>query len=117
MRIYIAGPYSKGDVVQNVAMALRVAERVWCMGDIPYVPHLTMFWHFAHPHAYEEWLAYDMEWLKQCQAVIRIEGESSGADREVMAALAMGMPVMTVSTYFAGKVAEQLKMGVTRGDV
>lgn len=93
MRIYVAGPYSKGDVAQNVATVLRVAEHVWLRGDVPFVPHLTHFWHFAHPHPYQAWLELDTEWLKQCEGFLRVPGESAGADREEAIAKKLGLRI------------------------
>ena len=93
MKIYIAGAYSKPDPVENTAIALRVAERVWLAGDVPFVPHLTLLYHFAHQHPYEDWLAYDMEWLRVCDGLLRIPGESSGADKEMTEMVRLGKPV------------------------
>jgi len=45
------------------------------------------------PHEYQFWLDQDMEWLRVCDAVFRIFGESSGADKEVKEAERLGMPV------------------------
>jgi hypothetical protein len=104
MRIYIAGPYSKPDPVTNTALALRVAEQVWRHWDVPYVPHLTMFWHFYREHSYGEWLEYDRVWLRQCEALLRIPGESNGADTEVEWARHWNMPIFEGLTgYFAWK--------------
>lgn len=93
MKVYIAGPYTKPDPVENAAIALRVAEHVLLRGDVPFVPHLTLFWHFAHQHPYKDWLAYDMEWLHACDGLLRIPGESSGADKEVAEAERLGMRI------------------------
>ena len=82
-KIYIAGPYTKGDVVLNVRNALDVAEYVASLGAVPFVPHLTHFWHLVHPHDWEFWMKYDEHWLEACPGLIRIKGESKGADREV----------------------------------
>jgi hypothetical protein len=35
----------------------------------------------------------DFEWLKCCDAVLRLPGESTGADREVALAKELGIPV------------------------
>jgi hypothetical protein len=93
LRVYIAGPYSKGDVAQNVATALRVAEHVWLRGDVPFVPHLTHFWHFLHPHPWKSWLDLDLEWLHQCEGFLRIPGESAGADIEEREAQRLGLRI------------------------
>lgn len=93
IKVYIAGPYTKGDVALNVKNALRLADYLTHKeGIVPYVPHLTHFWHMMYPQPYQFWLDYDMIWLKECDALVRIAGESSGADKEVEAAKELGMP-------------------------
>lgn len=94
MRIYIAGPYSKGDVAMNVRDAVYAANYVaHTLGHVAFVPHLTHFWHMLIPGEYEFWLDQDREWLKVCDAVLRLPGESSGADQEVALAGELGLPV------------------------
>lgn len=87
MRIYIAGPYTKGDVVQNVRAAIEAGDKVAAMGHIPFIPHLSHFWHMLFPHEYTFWLKQDLEWLKVCDAILRLPGDSNGADREVEEAI------------------------------
>jgi hypothetical protein len=93
MRIYIAGPYTKGDVAQNVKNAIDVADELLAKGHIPYVPHLTHFWHFVSPKPWDVWLKIDAEYLVLCDAVLRIPGESVGADKEVQLAKEKGMTI------------------------
>lgn len=93
MRVYIAGPYSSGDQVLNVKAALDAAEDLVERGHIPFVPHLTAWWHFLHPKPYRWWIRYDNVWLLQCEAVVRLPGESPGADEEVALARSKGIPV------------------------
>ena len=92
-KIYVAGPYSKGDVMVNIQDAISEADVLLKYGFIPFVPHLTGFWHFMFPHPYDTWMDYDAEWLLSCDAVFRLNGESSGADREVDMANELGIPV------------------------
>lgn len=93
VKIYIAGPYTKGDVAVNVRNAILAAEEVSKRGHVPFIPHLTHFWHLVSPHEYQFWLHQDIHWLKACDAVLRLPGESSGADKEVDIAIKLGMPV------------------------
>ena len=95
MRIYVAGPYTKGDVVENVHKAIMTGNNLRALGHTPFIPHLTHFWHFIIQHDIEYWYAYDMEWLEQCEALFRIAGESKGADLEVARARELGLPVYT----------------------
>jgi hypothetical protein len=91
--IYIAGPYSSGDTVLNVRNAVLAAEELIKLELIPYIPHLTMFWHIITPHDYEFWLNYDLNWLNKCDGLLRLPGASSGADKEVEYAQNIRIPV------------------------
>ncbi len=91
MKIYIAGPYSKGDIIANVQIAIHEGDYVSNLGHVPYIPHLTAFWHLVRQHEYQFWLDYDMEWLRVCDALLRLPGESSGADKEVIEAQRLGL--------------------------
>jgi hypothetical protein len=93
MRVYVAGPYSKGGGAHNVRLALEAGETLLRRGYAPYVPHLNHLWHLVFPHGYETWLWLDMEYLETCDALLRLPGESPGADREVERAKSLGIPV------------------------
>jgi hypothetical protein len=95
IKIYIAGPYTKGDVALNVRKAIFAADYVTAtLGHVAYCPHLTHFWHMLIPHEnIQFWYDYDIEWLKVCDAILRLEGESHGADEEVRIAESLGMRV------------------------
>jgi len=95
MRVYIAGPYTSGDTIQNVRNAIEAAQTVVDAGHTPFIPHLFHFWHFLIPGDYEQWMRLDFDWLEQCEVLLRLPGESSGADREVELANVLGIPVFT----------------------
>jgi hypothetical protein len=85
--VYIAGPYTHDDPVVNTANVIHAADKLASCGYYPYVPHLTLFWHLIHPHDIKFWYALDLAWLKKCDCLLRLPGESSGADNEVTIAL------------------------------
>lgn len=91
-RIYIAGPYSSAPEV-NVRKALEAATALLDAGLSPYVPHLTHYWHAAFPRDYSRWMALDLEWLSISHGLLRLPGESPGADREEQEARYLGIPV------------------------
>jgi hypothetical protein len=94
LKIYIAGPYTKGDVALNVRNAVYAGNLVAHFGHFPFIPHLSHFWHMLTPHEdIEFWYKQDIEWLKVCDALLRIEGESKGADEEERIAREMGIPI------------------------
>lgn len=93
VRVFISGPYTQGDQMENMRAALDAAEKCMKVGLVPFVPHLSGFWHFVYPHSYEEWLDYDLEWLELCDILWRLPGESKGADQEVGWAYLNEVPV------------------------
>lgn len=93
--VYIAGPYSKPDPCENTHRAIEIANSIWNLpGLVPVVPHLTHFWHTMTPKPYREWLAYDLQIMRRCDVVLRIPGDSAGADDEVADAERHGIPVV-----------------------
>jgi hypothetical protein len=91
--VYVAGPYSKGDCARNVRNAIDLQEYLYCKGFHVYNPLLTHFVHMVHHRPYAFWLKEDMYWLSKCDALVRIQGESSGADGEVQEAIKLKIPV------------------------
>ena len=96
IRVYVAGPISKGDVRENVERGIKAGLELLEAGYAPFIPHLS---HLADPKAlagsdlYERWLSLDFSWVAACHALLRIPGDSDGADREVAFARANGIPV------------------------
>lgn len=102
--VYVAAPYSTGDQVANAREAMRVGQLLWDTGlVVPFIPHLNVAWHLAFPHPVEYWYAYDLAFMPHCHALLRLPGESSGADAEVKAAAELGLPV-----FGAQKIADLL---------
>lgn len=93
IKIYVAGPYTHGDVAVNVKNAFKLANELADLGFAPFVPHSTHFWHMMFPREYEFWLKLDNVFLPLCDALIRIPGHSNGADKEVELANSLKMPV------------------------
>lgn len=112
MRVYVAGPISKGNVVANIRSAIDAAESIRQAGHFPFVPHLTTFtWYFLHIDKLSlddtSWSDWNLSWLECCDILVRLPGESIGSDREVAFAKSKGIPVMMGITqlfdYFEDK--------------
>ena len=91
--VYISGPYTLGDVAKNVRDACRAGDAVFDMGLIPLVPHLTHLWHLISPKSHHDWMEIDLNLIPRCDAILRLPGESKGADVEVAVAQKLGIPV------------------------
>lgn len=93
--IYVAGPVT-GDPFGCVRQAARAWTSIREAGGVPFLPQLSVLHEMVDPHPYEEWLAYDFDVIRHADALLRLEGQSSGADREVVFALELGLPVFSI---------------------
>jgi hypothetical protein len=95
--VYIACPYSLGDKQANLRESMRVWNALRREGYCPINPlwsHLQST-EFGAPESltWEEWLEYDATIIARADAVLRLPGESRGADLECAWARAIGLPV------------------------
>lgn len=92
-RIYVAGPYTS-DPETCTATAIAAGAALLDAGHAPFVPHLAHYWETLHgARPYEDWMRIDLAWLEAADALLRLPGASSGADREVALAESRGIPV------------------------
>ena len=75
-----------------------------------YLPHL---WHFfattvEHGVTREQWIAQDLAWIEVCEAVVRLPGESAGADREVVFARQRGIPVWSLEEVLVDHIGAEI---------
>jgi hypothetical protein len=95
---YISGPYSNGDTAIHVRNAMEAYHILSDRGYYPYCPHVTHFLHMHHPRGYEFWMDQDLLWVAKCDFLVRLPGESSGADREVNRAIELKIPVIILKS-------------------
>lgn len=109
-KIYVAGPYTKGDVALNVRSAMAAANELYDAGFCPFIPHLSHFQHMLFPRPYEHWIKIDLEWLSLMDALLRLPGESSGAESEVNHAKELHMSIFydvaSVVRFYSADKAE-----------
>ena len=91
--IFVSGPYTNPDPVQNVRRAILAGDRLREAGYIPFVPHLDLLWNMLVPHGIDYWLEWDKAWIQKCDALVRLDGYSPGGDEEVRYAEELGLPV------------------------
>ena len=94
--VYVAGAYTKPDPVVNTAKAIQFGNFLLDHGYIPFVPHLSMYQHMLQARPWQEWRDIDFEWIRKCDALIRLPGESAGADAEIKHAIEIGVPVLNI---------------------
>jgi len=121
--VYVAGPISKGDLAGNVLKAHEAGMALLKAGLSPIVPHGNCFWGnkvgFVGREAcfapevlpagtvIEDWYLADLPIVRRCDAVLRLPGESTGADLEVAEAVAAGIPVFGTVAQVAAWAAEE----------
>lgn len=105
MRVYIAGPYAKGDTAVNVRNAMSAGHLVMNTGHHPFIPHLFHFMHMHSPRSQQEWMDLDLEFLPMCDAIVRLPGESSGSDAEVSLAHELNLEIYFGIEEFLAAVA------------
>jgi len=104
--IYVAGPISRGPLRANVEQACAAGIRLMKAGLSVHVPHLTCFMGQVYTAdggavpevlpagtAIEDWYGMSLTEVRRCDAVLRLPGESTGADLEVAEAVSHGRPV------------------------
>jgi hypothetical protein len=110
LRVYIAGPISRGPLVENVNRATAAFVELAKAGLAPFCPHWSAFSSgcediggnrvsavgtvAGHPSmAHADWIGVDLPWVAVSDAVLRLPGDSVGADAEVAHAIRHGVPV------------------------
>lgn len=111
-RVYICGPISKGDLLHNVDQATAAFVALAKAGFAPMCPHWSVYSKPAVGSSYSDyvfcvatangndemtyadWIGVDLPWVEVSDAVLRLPGESTGADMEVAHAAKHEIPVM-----------------------
>ncbi len=101
IRVYVAGPIGALDAARpaKIKTAIDAGATLLRAGFAPFVPHLwaaAMQDHEVSADAlahYEAWMDYDFAWLDASDVLVRLPGDSPGADREVERARQRGMAV------------------------
>lgn len=112
LRAYVAGPISKGDLCANVNQATAAFLALAKAGCAPMCPHWAVYAKPAYRSGpcldlvvceataeggteltHADWLGIDLAWVDVCDFLVRLPGESAGADAEVARAYERGIPV------------------------
>jgi hypothetical protein len=102
--VFIASPYTKGDLAINTHFQCQVFDRLlnekrcW-----PVAPLWTHFQHLLFPRPYHDWIEYDQALLRCYDCCLRLtasfdamgyeQADSTGADAEVEAFRRLNRPV------------------------
>ena len=96
--VYLAGPMS-ADPLAAPLQAIHLWPTLRALGVLPFMPQLSVLHQMIDPQPYEEWMRYDLDLIAHhVDAVLRLPGDSPGADRECAHAHAHGVPVFVWGT-------------------
>ena len=96
VKVYIASPYWHNNYVvryENVVRQMKAADALLSEGYLAFWPLHSHFLAQHYQRTEEEWFTFSCEWLKNCDVLVRLSGESKGADMEVNLAMELEMPV------------------------
>lgn len=108
LKVYIAGPISKGDMLHNLQQADEAFQLLIANGFAPLCPHWSVFHASARREndkviaeanatsgniSHQQWLEVDLRWVESADIVLRLPGDSAGADQEVKHAQSKNIPV------------------------
>ncbi len=91
--IYIASPYTIGDTETNVNRQIDTYAELIKLGFAPIAPLLSHFVEIKYPQDHSTWIDIDFAMLSKCDGLLRLGGESKGADLEVGFATDHGIAV------------------------
>ena len=103
--VYIASPYTRGDQAINTRFQMRIWDCLLDIGVTPIAPLWSHFQHLHNPRPYRDWVDYDNQIIRRCDACLRLaatdeetgyrQHASTGADAEVLLFQSLGKPVFT----------------------
>ena len=84
IRVYTAAPYTNGEFGTdgNLHVAMKAWHDLTDLGYVAYCPHINFLLGTLQPRVYQDWLDHDKEWMHLCHVMLRLPGESAGADVE-----------------------------------
>ena len=111
-KVYVSGPLtSSGNVLENIEVAMAATRQLIAAGFALFCPHLTYHVDPAEEIPHSTWMEIELPWLRAADAVLRLPGESVGADIEVRHATAIGIPVFqsidALSRCFEGALSKE----------
>ena len=94
-RCYLSCPITKGIRTENFARACNTQAALMDKGFAVLNPALSMLHPDAWTIPHAVWIENDLPWVSVCDVVLRLPGESAGADEETRFAESQGIPVFT----------------------
>lgn len=105
IKLYIASPYTNGWMPDNVRLQLEAKDILMNYGFVPFAPLVNHFSEIYKHRKENEWLEWDIEWLKTCDILVRIRSKrngleipSPGSDKETLTARENNILIVELET-------------------
>lgn len=107
---YISGPITLGDKIENIRQATVVFRKAIDAGMSAWCPHWSHLAELAFPEilgdmTHAQWMANDLPFVRRMDWLVRLPGESVGADQEV--AEARSVPRIRIYTSIDTAIADR----------
>jgi hypothetical protein len=105
MRIYVAGPYSSGNIIQilnNVHTGTKYCVKLLKEGHEPFCPWLDYQFHFYdNTLTVEDYYRYSISWLEVSDTIhiLPHSENSKGTFKEIERAIELCIPVIFLTEY------------------
>ena len=99
LKVYISGPITRGCHIHNFSQAAEAQTQLIKAGFAPMNPMLSMMLPGAWNIPHEDWIEADLPWVACADAVLRLPGESTGAETECRHAIQHNIPVFRAKEY------------------
>jgi len=93
MRIYVAGPLTQGDTLQNIRRAVLAGDALIEQGHDPLVPHCMALADMIAHQPYGVWMRVVTAWLRVAEALFVLPGFSPGTLEEIALAMELHIPI------------------------
>lgn len=93
-RVYLSGPITMGNRAHNYYQAAEAQRLLMQAGYAVLNPMLSMMHPDGNNISWDDWIASDLPWVEVSDVVVRLPGESKGAEAEVTHAEKFGIPVV-----------------------
>lgn len=98
--VFIAAPYSEPYTIHNMNRAMHWFDVLMESPVVtPHCPHWTGTQDLVRPQPYEKWLAHDKQVVRRSDAMLRLTGDSAGADGEVALMERLERPVFYEESF------------------
>jgi len=94
--------------MENLDLAISAARALIDAGFAPFTPHLSYHIDPVEEIPHDTWMTIELPWVAVADAVLRLPGESLGAEIETAEAMRLGIPVFSTIADLVERFTAQM---------